>query len=52
MHVSVGIDDGGEMLIGVDNTSLLVDFVFSDDVGIPSDALDLTQSLKSSLPQY
>ncbi len=41
MHVSVGVDDWGEMLIGVDNASLLIDFVFSDDVGIPSDSFDL-----------
>lgn len=41
VHVSVRINDWGQVLIGVNDTSLLVDLVFAYNVGIASDTFDL-----------
>ena len=41
VHVGIGIDDRSQVLIRVDNTRLLVDFVFPNNVGISPDTFDL-----------
>lgn len=43
VHVGVGVDDRSQVLISVDDPSLLVDLVFANNVGIAPNTFDLEE---------